>query len=195
MPEQPHEPADRLVDAVIAILLQDGFEGVSVRKVATRAGVSIGAVQHHFPTKDAMLNAAMDRASTEFEQRLAEVLPSQPSAQDALRAVTVQLLGHGAAGRVASVIWLQRVARAAVDEPVRQRHARQWQQVEDLFVELLSAVRPGQPATVARDQAALLLSVVDGLAISHLVEPRRMPAARAVRLVRELLDTLVTKPR
>ena len=46
-----------------SVLVAEGFEGVSVRKVAARAGVSIGAVQHHFPTKDAMLAAAMERAS------------------------------------------------------------------------------------------------------------------------------------
>ena len=51
-----------------------------MRKVATRAGVSIGAVQHHYPTKDAMLIAAMDAVSAAFQTRLVEQIPPDASA-------------------------------------------------------------------------------------------------------------------
>jgi AcrR family transcriptional regulator len=53
------ERAQTLTDAVVAIIAESGFEALSVRTVAARAGMSIGAVQHHFPTKSQMLAAAM----------------------------------------------------------------------------------------------------------------------------------------
>ncbi|MGL5817052.1 MAG: TetR/AcrR family transcriptional regulator, partial [Phycicoccus sp.] len=65
-------PSARIVDAVIDLVAERGMEGVSVRAVAGRAGVSIGAVQHHFPTKEAMLLAANDRIGTVVVERITE---------------------------------------------------------------------------------------------------------------------------
>src|SRR4028119_311297 len=63
-------PSDRLLGCVLDLLVAEGYEGISIRRVATAAGVSIGAVQHHFATKDALLAAAMDRVSQQFRERL-----------------------------------------------------------------------------------------------------------------------------
>ena len=80
-------PSDRLLDCVLDLLVADGYEGISIRRVATVAGVSIGAVQHHFPTKDALLAAAMDRVSRQFQERLERRLAPGAGPAEVLRAV------------------------------------------------------------------------------------------------------------
>jgi AcrR family transcriptional regulator len=186
-------PADRLLDAVTQVLLEDGFEGVSVRRVASLAGVSIGAVQYHFPTKDAMLNAAMDRASRQFQERLEANLPSDPTAEQGLRAVVKELLASDPARHTDTVIWTQRLARAMVDQDMAARHAGEWLQVEDLISGLLRAICPHCSEAWARDEAAHLLALVDGLAVSQVAEPHRMPAERAERIVAAALARLLER--
>lgn len=183
----------RLLDAVAAVLVEQGFEGISVRKVAARAGVSIGAVQHHFPTKDAMLTAAMALASAQFEERLRARVAPDATAGQALRAVADELLGLGSERRPADVLWLARLARATVDEPTRRTHAREWQEVEDLLTGLLRAARRTADPDGERDAAAELLALIDGLAMAALVEPDRMPAERAERILGETLDRLLAE--
>lgn len=176
-------PSDRLLQVVVDLLVSEGFEGVSVRKVATAAEVSIGAVQHHFRTKDAMLQAAMDRASRQFQERLSRELPPHASAGTALRVVAEELLGLGEEARPASVLWVVRLARAAVDQGTAARHAQEWQDVEGLLLALITAAHPDRAPDWAVDQAGSLLALIDGLATSALVEPARMPAVRARRLL------------
>lgn len=51
-------PLDRrtaISDAILTIVAERGIEFASVREVAALAAVSIGTVQHYFPTKEAML--------------------------------------------------------------------------------------------------------------------------------------------
>jgi AcrR family transcriptional regulator len=187
------DPPQRLLDAVTAVLVEEGFEGVSVRKVAARAGVSIGAVQHHFPTKDAMLAAAMDRASADFQARLTARIPVDASAETALRAVTDELLGLGPDRREASVLWLARLARASVDETAARTHARDWQEIEDLLARLLTAAGGHQEPDQGRDDAAALLALLDGLAMAALTEPGRMPPERAEQILAAALDRLGVK--
>ena len=86
-------PSDRLLQVVVDLLVSEGFEGVSVRKVASAADVSVGAVQHHFRTKDAMLQAAMDLASRQFQDRLSRQISPSASPEMALRVVAEELLG------------------------------------------------------------------------------------------------------
>ncbi len=74
-----------LVEAAIESLKRHGHEGLSVRRIAARAGVSIGLINHHFPNKDALLadsyrqfsrqlaagfQAAVDRAPRDPRARL-----------------------------------------------------------------------------------------------------------------------------
>jgi AcrR family transcriptional regulator len=46
---------EALIDAAIESLKQYGYEGLSVRRIAAKAGVSIGLINHHFPNKDTLV--------------------------------------------------------------------------------------------------------------------------------------------
>ena len=184
-------PSDRLLDCVLDLLVAEGYEGISIRRVATAAGVSIGAVQHHFATKDALLAAAMDRVSQQFQERLDRRIAPGAGPPEVLRAVADELVSTGAERRPASVIWLVRMARAAVHEPTAEVHRREWQQVEDLLAQLVAAARPDLAEQAVRDEATLLLALLDGLAGAVAVEPGRVPAERAEALVARHLDALL----
>ena len=187
-------PSDRLLQVVVDLLVSEGFEGVSVRKVASAADVSVGAVQHHFRTKDAMLQAAMDLASRQFQDRLSRQISPSASPETALRVVAEELLGLGADARPASVLWVVRLARAAVDPETAAHHAREWQEVETLLQSLMVAAHPHQEEDWGSDQAGSLLALIDGLATSALVEPGRMPADRARRLLDLALGRIAGPP-
>ena len=188
-------PSDRLLDCVLDLLVAEGYEGISIRRVATAAGVSIGAVQHHFATKDALLAAAMDRVSQQFQERLERRIAPGAGPAEWLRAVADELVSTGEERRPASVIWLVRMARAAVHEPTAEVHRREWQQVEDLLAQLVAAARPDLAEEVVRDEATVLLALLDGLAGAVAVEPGRVPAERAEALVARHLDALLDPAR
>src|SRR6266853_1042961 len=48
-----------LLDATITCLLDVGYGAVTVRRVADRAGVSQGALWHHYATKDELIADAV----------------------------------------------------------------------------------------------------------------------------------------
>lgn len=53
----PRSPRDRLLDAAREVLAEGGLEGLTLRAIARRAGVSHGAPLRHFPTLAALLSA------------------------------------------------------------------------------------------------------------------------------------------
>lgn len=79
----PRQTADEAVLAVAEKLFaQYGFDVVTTKQLATEAGVTIGALYHHFPSKEALYEAAANRA---FSRRPAvprslfdETQPAEP---------------------------------------------------------------------------------------------------------------------
>lgn len=69
---------DRIFAAARAILEHEGIEGLSVRKVATRAGVSPMAMYRHFADKGALLNALMDDGLAAWEKIVRAIRADDP---------------------------------------------------------------------------------------------------------------------
>lgn len=55
------ETRARIVDAATTAFVDDGIGAVSLRDIATRAGVTHPGLLRHFPSKDALLGAVVDR--------------------------------------------------------------------------------------------------------------------------------------
>src|SRR5437879_2966317 len=57
----PHETRTRILDAAEALFMQHGFEGTSMRLLTAHAGVNLAAVNYHFGSKDALIEAVFRR--------------------------------------------------------------------------------------------------------------------------------------
>jgi AcrR family transcriptional regulator len=61
-PAQPeHETRMRILEAAEALFMLHGFEGTSLRMLTARAGVNLAAVNYHFGSKDALIEALFRR--------------------------------------------------------------------------------------------------------------------------------------
>jgi len=70
----PKETQLRLLDAAEELFMQHGFEGASMRMLTARAGVNLAAVNYHFGSKDALIEAVFRRRLDPMNaQRLAEL--------------------------------------------------------------------------------------------------------------------------
>lgn len=58
--------------AVCELISQNGLDAVTVARTAARASISVGLVQHYFPTKDEMLLHAFTHVSTHIRTRIDE---------------------------------------------------------------------------------------------------------------------------
>jgi AcrR family transcriptional regulator len=56
-----HETRTRILDTAEELFMQHGFEGTSMRLLTTKAGVNLAAVNYHFGSKDALIEALFRR--------------------------------------------------------------------------------------------------------------------------------------
>ncbi|MEV7415003.1 TetR/AcrR family transcriptional regulator [Streptomyces sp. NPDC089919] len=177
MPKQvDHEARRRQIAAAVCRLADEsGLEGVTLRDVAARAEVSMGAVQRCFRTKEEMLVFALGYVGELVADRVRARLLRSPAQSPATA------LGHAAAEialleeehRAEARVWLAFLAQAAVSEPLARVLRTDYAALEDRFTQLIAeAGGPGTPAgrgAAARREARTLLALADGLTAHVLV--------------------------
>ena len=97
----PHETRTRILDAAEELFMQHGFEGTSMRLLTTRAEVNLAAVNYHFGSKDALIEAL-------FRRRL--------DPMNAARIAALEKLETEAGGRALAA---EAIIRAFVGESLR----------------------------------------------------------------------------
>ncbi len=75
--ERSEGTQQRILNAAIELLYNEGYVAATTHKIAERAGVSRGAMLHHFPSKDdlmlAVVRAAHERDSISLRAGLAKI--------------------------------------------------------------------------------------------------------------------------
>jgi AcrR family transcriptional regulator len=70
----PSDTATRILDAAEALFIEHGFAATSVRAIARRASVNLGAAHYHFGSKEGLLGAVVHRRVEPLTQARLEAL-------------------------------------------------------------------------------------------------------------------------
>jgi AcrR family transcriptional regulator len=151
-----------VINAVIAIAGADGLDHVSVRQVAAAADVSIGTVQHYFPTKDRMIGAAYSEVVARLRGRI-QTLPSARDTAASISRLLAELLPLDDRRQTETRVYLTFAAAAATNPELADI---QQAALTELHSGLTDALTEATTTDRARCQltAHVLIAVADGLA-------------------------------
>ncbi|GIL27500.1 TetR/AcrR family transcriptional regulator [Actinocatenispora comari] len=187
MDTAPPRRGAHVLDAALRVIAEDGFAALSMRTVATAAGVSLAQVQYYFRSKDELLAAAFEHVSADVVARAEQVDTNGPT-REVLRGLLHVWLPLDEERERAARVWLAFTAAAATSPTLGPSNAVLDADLRTGFAELLREAQTSGELPVDRDpdlEAALLLAVVDGLVVQSLA----LPAERRAALLVAALDT------
>jgi AcrR family transcriptional regulator len=82
---RPPGARERLLTAALHRFGEDGAVAVNLDDIRQEAGVSVGALYHHFADKAALVDALYAEVTARFQSGFLEVVQASPSAQDGVR--------------------------------------------------------------------------------------------------------------
>lgn len=171
-----------LLDAALECLVEKGYVATTTTEVAMRAGVSRGAQLHHFPTKDALLTAAvghlLERRTAEFRKAFAD---AEPGANRLDIAIDLMWSMYQGPTFVAwAELWMAARTDAGLRDSMVEVNRRFIEECEANFAEVLPPV-PGVEQDFYELALAFATAVMDGLAFFRLVAPDSgVPAPRII---------------
>jgi AcrR family transcriptional regulator len=173
MPRQvDHVGRRRLIaEAVCRLVDERGFEGVTLRDVAARAQVSMGAVQRCFRTKEEMLVFALGHISDRLNERVQAHLARGPaqSAGAALSHMATEISLLREEHRADARVWLAFVAQAAVSEALARTLKANYAGLHEALTRLISKAGEGTEPLDPQREARILLALADGLTAHVLI--------------------------
>ncbi|MGK8362000.1 TetR/AcrR family transcriptional regulator [Corynebacterium amycolatum] len=160
----PQEKA--ISDAAIKVIVNQGFDVVSVRKVAQQAGVAPGTVQYFMGTKDELLSRALLRSAARQHERVLSLrFQSNTSPLEQLHRSLLELLPIGPIQREDAALWVILGAAASTRKVLAQEYQTELSRFQDRLISALSAADvPGDIAQTAR----LITAIVNGLALDYM---------------------------
>ncbi len=176
----------RLLESTIDVLAERGWAGATVAEVAEHAGVSRGAAQHHYPTREDLITGALEYM---FDSRMAEIRDTVPDLDvgpERTLAVVRRMVDYftGTLFKAALQVW----TAAAADEELRARivplEAKFGRHAHRVTIEMLGA-DDDDPEVHRLVQATLDLA--RGLGLADVLTD---DSQRRDRVVRQWADTL-----
>lgn len=177
----------RLLEATVECLVERGFSGTSTTLVSERAGVSRGAQLHHFPTKNALVLAAVDHVTAIRGQELVAAAAGLPAGRHRTRAVLQMLADHFTSPVFTAALELWVAARTDADllaalAPLEERVGRE---AHRLTVELLGA---DESRAGVRELVQATLDLVRGLGLANTITDDARRRQRILDRWAEVLD-------
>lgn len=187
-----HSRRRELGEALWRVVLRDGIEGASVRKVAAEAGVSAGSLRHVFPSQSELLAFAMQLIIEEVTRRV-EAVEGSDDVRDEVERRLHSLLVLDPERRAVFDVWLAFVVRARVDVALRPLRDETHARVRELCQASIEQLRDRGRARLGLDvvaEAEQLHALIDGLAMHATLAPQVTTPARQVELLSRHLDAL-----
>lgn len=168
-PQQDRSRATRarLLESAIECLADLGFSASTVAVVAEHAGVSRGAAQHHFPTREALFTAALDHMTRERGEQMRRELERRRGEFDTTAIVDmVFALFTGTFFRAALMLWVAAASDSALRAQVVPLEARIGREVHRVVVDLLQV---DEQVPGVRETVQATLDLARGLGLANLL--------------------------
>jgi AcrR family transcriptional regulator len=181
-----------LIEATLRCLKREGRDGLSARRIGAEAGISIGLINHYFPSKDDLVAAAYE---TLADRQLAMLRESAEAGGDPvarLRAFVAAFFGPDILDREVLRAWIVFWAMAFESEAVRGVHESSSGRFLQALGHLLAAARTdlADPASEATELSALL----DGLWVEWCLADAPFAAAEGRAICDRWIDRFLAAP-
>jgi AcrR family transcriptional regulator len=159
---------ERILEAAIEVLKADGYAGLTLAKVAARAGESKPLVAYHFGSKQGLVGAAGRAIAEMITDEVLEAVDGATSVEEVVRGVDAgveRILDEDE--RVAR-LYFDLAAVSVVEPEVRRTIAAVNEQWREVLVRLLTEASDGLPPARARVLTVMVISGMQGMTLERI---------------------------
>jgi AcrR family transcriptional regulator len=121
VPKDPDGTKERILDAAIDVFSSKGYHDTRVDEIVEKSATSKGSVYFHFPSKQSIFLALVDRFADALERHVVEAIEHENAGIDRVRAALVACLElFGRYRLLAKILLVQASGLGAIFESKRQ---------------------------------------------------------------------------
>lgn len=180
--------------ATLRCLAEQGAERTSIRSICREAGVSVGLVNHHYPSKEALIADVYEQVSSDLLAKLNEAV--QVAGGDARQRLSAFFRASFSPVVLDSSLlrgWLSFWSMTHKSTLIADVHDRTYGAYRETLEKQLAELARDDPALPldARLAAIGLSGMLDGLWLEWCLNPRTFTPEEGIRLCEAFLDGLL----
>ncbi|MDB6085038.1 MAG: TetR family transcriptional regulator [Gammaproteobacteria bacterium] len=191
--ETPAVRREALVDATLRCLKRYGHDGVSVRRISAAAGVSIGLINHHFPSKSGLVAETYETLALSLQDSIRRQADNRAaSPRDRLSGFFRASFAPEILDPELFNVWLVFWSMVAHSPAIRAVHDRTYGKYRATLESLLGKLaRSGAaPQFKLRLAAVALAALLDGLWVELSLSRATFKPREAIALCEDWVDAL-----
>ncbi|HLY56714.1 MAG TPA: TetR family transcriptional regulator C-terminal domain-containing protein [Stellaceae bacterium] len=191
--ESPEVRREGLVDAALRCLARDGHDGVSVRRIAAEAGVSVGLINHYYASIDELIAHAFETLARDLVRKLLDRVGEAPSSPRARLTAFFQasysplLLDPNLLG-----VWVVFWSMLKHSPAMQAAQQRTWSEYREVLEQHLAAyaAEVGRSHVNVRLVALGLSAMLDGSWLEWCLDPTSFRPEEGIALCEAWVDGL-----
>lgn len=185
------ERKQHIAEATWRVITSQGIQGASVRKIASEAGLSLGALRHYFSTQQDLLEYAMNLVKERANARIDAIVAGDAPPKQKIVDILMELVPTDSGKLVEMEVWLaftfhrKFVSQASFDA----LHDGILDGMNNL-VTYMAEQQMLKPGLDPEFETERLYALVDGLALHATLDPERLGPDRIRQVVVGHIDSI-----
>jgi len=150
-----------LIVAARDVFTSQGYATLSIRKVAERAGVSVGNLTYHFPNKQCLIEAMFEFVLNDYLMEFDRLSQKEGPAQEQLRNV-VGYIFNDLANPTTTVLFPELWALANHEQYAAKVLDEIYRKARAIFVNLIPKINPSLSTQQVEDIALFMSASIEG---------------------------------
>ncbi|APU16595.1 MULTISPECIES: TetR/AcrR family transcriptional regulator [Actinoalloteichus] len=174
---------DDLLAGAKKCLAEKGYSATTARDIVAASGAHLGSIGYHFGSKDALMNAAVLAATSEWGDTMESAVRAADAEEPSHRFATlVTKLFEAIPGeRDLLVASVQAFAQADFDESMRSALAQGFREGRSAFASMMLDQKPDEiEHSAAAGLGSVVYALVTGFIVQALIDPESMPPVEDV---------------
>jgi TetR/AcrR family transcriptional regulator, transcriptional repressor of bet genes len=184
---------EALIEATLKCLKRHGHDGASVRRISAAAGVSIGLINHHFPSKSGLVAEAYDTLASSLQESIrAQAENDRVSPRVRLSLFFRASFAPDLLDPQLFNVWVVFWSMVAHSPEIRAVHDRTYGRYRSLLESLLGQLTAAglAPSLKLHPAAIALTALLDGLWVELSLSAATFKPREAIAVCEDWVDAL-----
>ncbi|WP_053218415.1 TetR/AcrR family transcriptional regulator [Virgibacillus senegalensis] len=182
---------NQIAEAAWRVILKHGMEGVTVRKVAEEAGLSLGALRYYFSNQEGLLRYAINLVKDRVAERIKQIISRDLPPKQKMLNVLLEIVPTNQQTRAEMEVWFTFISYARHHRHLLEEEGDGILQAIQLmfgYLQKKGLLRKGLDIELETEK---LYAIVDGLALHAMLEPKRVTEKQAAKVISSHLENIL----
>lgn len=159
------EGLEQILHAALSVLIEEGYQALTMRRIASKCGLRPGNISYYFKSKDDLVRALLDAIMTSYESAFRTAMDEAGSDPESRMKVLIQLILEDITTKKTTHVFPELWALSNHDPFVKERLYDLYSRQYGYFEELIAQLNPSLAEEDRRELAVYISAALEGMTV------------------------------